>query len=680
MRSRRIILWSFLILAVLALAAINIPARASPNYSTYTNQPNETDGIDTYINYGAHDNNYGNSGDIYIGTYGGAERRGLIYFDLSTIPSDAYVTSATLTLTFKGDYSGYAKNVSVYRLLRNWSETQATWNKWITTTGWTSPGASSNGNDADLTNVWASKNVAASETMNTPADFVFNATGLSELQKMVNGTYANQGWLIQAEASTWDMYIYYSSGETTEAYRPKLVVEYSTDTPTPSSTSTETSTPTATSTPTYTATPTDTSTPTETTTITSTFTPSSTATHTPTPTETLPSTPTFTATPGNLITWADGPVTLSAALLDEIGDLLTSDPPAGGESNVFAATNISGVDTAWNVSIVNLMGVSPPYENWNVEDNMGWVGTVACTGTEPSWSCHYYVPPATGGSGSLRWPWQTGYSAQYGVLGVHRDLGASLPWSILYGSQAIDLLGRDSVSQSMPPIIVSAGNGVINWICNDGTSMAIRVVGGPVNLFYFHFDVGQSFSEQQVVAQGQVLGYLKYGNFSGECGHASQASDQYHVHFVFFETSPGYLEIGGCVLDIGTEAIVCNGHTYNTLDYLPNGGESSDPEHPISDNPTMGGGGAHIWDGIVDAIVQLSSNSIDQYLPAQLPTFGYVLAKVELVVESLLSVFMVFFMTGLSGSYILIILVAIVGLELTYLGGVVVLTVAKWII
>jgi hypothetical protein len=216
----------------------------------------------------------------------------------------------------------------------------------------------------------------------------------------------------------------------------------------------------------------------------------------------------------------------------------------------------------------------------------------------------------------------------------------------------------------MPPQVVAAADGVITSVCSDGTSMAIRVDGGPVPLAYFHFDVGQSFSEGQTVTQGQVLGQLRDGTFYGSnCGYGIQASDQYHVHFVFTETTPGFLEIGGCVLDMDTQAFVCNGSTYNKLAFIPNGGGTSDPGNPDNGGTTPTGGGAHVWDGIVAAIVSLNTDTISQYLPAQNPVIAYTLIKVNLVIQALLAITMTIYSYGFSGVLLTIIVVTVITLE-----------------
>jgi hypothetical protein len=248
-------------------------------------------------------------------------------------------------------------------------------------------------------------------------------------------------------------------------------------------------------------------------------------------------------------------------------------------------------------------------------------------------------------------------------MGVHA--GAKM----IADSYAVDFIGHSTGSSVMPGQVVAAANGVITSVCSDGTSMAIRVNGGPVPLAYFHFAPGQSFTEGQSITQGQVLGELRHGTFTGSnCGYAVQQSESYHLHFVFLPTSPGYLEIGGCILDLSTQAFVCNGTTYTKLSYIPNGGAASNPTNPSDPgsgtNPT--GGGVHIWDGIVSAIVELNADTISQYLPQQNPTVGYAAQKVMLIVQALVSIWMVIMSFGWSAFFLPMILLTVVTLELSF--------------
>jgi hypothetical protein len=363
-------------------------------------------------------------------------------------------------------------------------------------------------------------------------------------------------------------------------------------------------------------------------------------------------------------------------LLIAIADLLKSSPPSGSQGNIYVATNISGVDTEWNISIDNLINVSDPYNDWNILENVAWAWSVVCSGSEPTWTCAYYVLPAQGGgeqSTGLRFPWKTGYSALYGVSGVHRDTS---PATLLPGDYAVDFVGQDSVSYSMPPLAVAAANGTITNVCTDKTSIAIRVDGGPVILAYFHLALGQSFSEGERITQGQVIGSLAYGTFSGGCGTTHQQSDQYHLHFAFLPTSSGYLEIGGCVLDLSSQNFVCNSNTYASLSYIPNGGSISNPSTPtpgagtptaipgLPNPPATGGGGPHIWDGIVSAIVSFNVNTISQYLPTQNPLVQYMEKKVSLVIQFSIGFFFEIYAFGLSGSLLMIVLSTVITMNI----------------
>ena len=85
------------------------------------------------------DQNYGTLVSLWASTYNGStDRRSLIQFDLSSIPSNATVTSSTLSLygeatVFEGDPLGDISNVSLYKILSPWNEGSVTWNNQPTT-------------------------------------------------------------------------------------------------------------------------------------------------------------------------------------------------------------------------------------------------------------------------------------------------------------------------------------------------------------------------------------------------------------------------------------------------------------------------------------------------------------------------------------------------------------------
>ena len=198
-------------------------------FDTYTSQPDDTTGVDTFIVDSAATTNFdGNAAGLGIGEWnGGAEvDRTLIKFDLSSIPSTNIVSAATLSLWYKTDWSSNDRSAKIYRVLKDWVENQATWNIWKTANNWTTAGCSSVGNDYDST-VWATATMSATATVDTELQWIFDATGVAELQKFVNATYSNYGWLMKADTETNDLWYFHASHGATSGFRPKLVITHS---------------------------------------------------------------------------------------------------------------------------------------------------------------------------------------------------------------------------------------------------------------------------------------------------------------------------------------------------------------------------------------------------------------------------------------------------------------------
>jgi len=106
-----------------------------------TIQPNSTDGKDAFVWDYSPNNNYGSTDEytIYAWTYNGTPsvRRCLIDFDYSTIPSNAVITNAELTLfndpnspSTNGEHSQLSgsNEMIVQRVITSWNEQSVTWN------------------------------------------------------------------------------------------------------------------------------------------------------------------------------------------------------------------------------------------------------------------------------------------------------------------------------------------------------------------------------------------------------------------------------------------------------------------------------------------------------------------------------------------------------------------------
>lgn len=187
--------------------------------TTLTLQPDGTAGVDTSITSGAPTTNNGTATTLNLGDRNDQvnARRVLIKFDLSTLPSDATITSAVLSLFCITDFSSNARTYRVYRLKRAWVESQATWNIYSTGNNWSTAGGF-HVDDCEQTDI-GSRAFSATETLNQFKDFALTPTTKADLD-------LGNGWLIKADTETDDGYNFDSSDGATAGQRPKLVIEY----------------------------------------------------------------------------------------------------------------------------------------------------------------------------------------------------------------------------------------------------------------------------------------------------------------------------------------------------------------------------------------------------------------------------------------------------------------------
>ncbi|HOU23466.1 MAG TPA: DNRLRE domain-containing protein [Anaerolineae bacterium] len=184
---------------------------------------------DTYIY--APTTNYSSSTTLRVGT-----RRSyatLLSYDLSSIPSNATITGATLQL-FTAGWGGVATNIELFRVLRTADPASATWNQSISGQNWESPGC----------NGATHRGSAPEATVLTGGLYQWTYVNLTYLvQDWVSGNLANNGvWIRGAGASSPDI-IYFASAEHPNAdWRPRLTVSYEVVGAVPARTSTPTPT------------------------------------------------------------------------------------------------------------------------------------------------------------------------------------------------------------------------------------------------------------------------------------------------------------------------------------------------------------------------------------------------------------------------------------------------------
>ncbi len=235
------------------LTSVNTPAFSSGKFSnagsftaassqymyqsqSLTLQPDAASGLDTYL-YGvvAPGSNQGTAINIEVGR--GATTslfRTLIKFDVSSIPSNATISSSTLTLYNEGG-GGTTENIGVYRGLTQWWEGSqnvappgaadgSTWNYRNNNTGnYVQWGSNTAGG-------LSGTDFAVSPTSSTSATYVtgfLNWDVKADVAAWVAGSATNYGlWLIGNEGSTSTYKNFTSSDGATSGNRPQLVVNY----------------------------------------------------------------------------------------------------------------------------------------------------------------------------------------------------------------------------------------------------------------------------------------------------------------------------------------------------------------------------------------------------------------------------------------------------------------------
>ncbi len=179
--------------------------------------------IDAWIDL-SNPNTNNNDTNLWFGeldTAVGQTTRTLVKFDVSSIPAGSMINSATLSFYINLDRSSNARTARVRYLKRDWVEGEATWNIYSTGNNWETAGASG-ANDVDSTDL-ATASYTATESTGAYKDFTLNDSGLSVINRWVNGNLSNYGFRVTMDTELNDAYRHDSSGNTN---KPKLVINY----------------------------------------------------------------------------------------------------------------------------------------------------------------------------------------------------------------------------------------------------------------------------------------------------------------------------------------------------------------------------------------------------------------------------------------------------------------------
>ena len=172
---------------------------------------------DTYIRLKPPDttNNFGASTQLVVDRESGDLHRALLQFDLSAIPSNATITSATLTM--QATQIGGSLNISVYEMQQAWLEGTANgtagaanWNQSAAGTSWASAGGNFN--------------ATAVATLDTDTTGLHTWSLTNLVQAWVDGSRTNNGVMVASPDGGGNRTATYDSSEGTAP--PRLIITY----------------------------------------------------------------------------------------------------------------------------------------------------------------------------------------------------------------------------------------------------------------------------------------------------------------------------------------------------------------------------------------------------------------------------------------------------------------------
>lgn len=322
---------------------------------------------------------------------------------------------------------------------------------------------------------------------------------------------------------------------------------------------------------------------------------------------------------------------ISEQLRGSLDAWLATDAPYDTQYYIVTYVEDSGTNTY--VSLV-AVALATPDEEFSFEDGSKvlWMGTVivaddgtvtlkATPQTSTMQIVHRAMIRAAAGGGSyVAFPFASGTTALYGSRGVHpAGYGTS-------GMNAVDLVGGDAMGASvMGPKVYASDTGTVDYVCDDGTSVAIRTYNSTTGdyFIYAHMLDNASLAMDQEFTRGQYIGALKYGSFNPSgtnCGWASQGDNQYHVHWAFVP-SGGIYQVGACTLTISTQKWNCGGKVTAVGGYLTGGGGYNSAGTAGGNASGRSGAGETVtdptfFDYVLTGILNIADRGILKLLPS----------------------------------------------------------------
>lgn len=222
---------------------------------------------------------------------------------------------------------------------------------------------------------------------------------------------------------------------------------------------------------------------------------------------------------------------------------------------------------------------------------------------------HLAIPSFAAGGGSyISFPWTAGKSMMYGQNGVHDAIGVEYV--------AVDFVGGDDMGSGVAsPNIFAAVGGTVEWVCTGDVNTAIEAYNSSTDdhVLYAHLVDNANLVGSHVFAKGDLIGVLKYGTFSDDCGYATQAANHYHLHMEVIPSSSNTYRIENCVLNTVTQKWTCGTTSVSPGQFLRGGVGGS--RCGLEDCGTMVAQPS-FWDSFLGGIITIFDRAIVQNMPS----------------------------------------------------------------
>ncbi len=196
----------------------------------YSSQPDETSGIDTFLRSNQATTNFATDNRIISGENNSVTsiQKGLIKLSLTSIPTGSKISAATLSFWVVAENSNNIRIKRVFRVKRDWVESEATWNIYSTGNNWQVAGCGG-ANDVEAADI-GSTSIGDSPGAGDQIDFELDGalSDYAEIEAMV-GTgpaFTNNGFLIKTDTEDADEIQFDSSSSVTAGERPRLAITY----------------------------------------------------------------------------------------------------------------------------------------------------------------------------------------------------------------------------------------------------------------------------------------------------------------------------------------------------------------------------------------------------------------------------------------------------------------------